>query len=299
MKRLNLGEYLRPTEIIEDEYLEADPSALVRLAGAIFVAKREPNAQPMAMFSAYFDSSGNAVDQPRVIVSGYIANYGQWKLFETAWSLAHTECGVELPFHMSEFIAALENPKYKLQKNARADYVAIAQTPEKALGFLRRLTNIQMCGVLCGVSVIVDMGIYESVDSVLALRDVFPPYALGARMCLANVRTWERTFKIFTPVDCIFEEGDFEQGKFTRLMIDEGEPCPIYKRKTDFAGLQAADMYAWEQAHFLRRHQINPQVDPRREFGMLLHAVPKIHTHAPVEVLVNLCHAKGIEIRKN
>lgn len=253
----------------------------------------------MAFFSAYFDSSGDGVNQPRVVVSGYIANYGQWKLFEKSWDLAHSDFEVCRPFHMAEFVAALERPEsYKLQKKARQDYIKIAENPDRAAAFLRTLTNIQMCGVVCGVSAIIDMQIYDSVNSILDLRKVVPPYALGARMCIANVRAWEKYFRVNDPVECVFEEGDLEQGKFTNLMIDEGEACPIYKKKDDFAALQGADMYAWEQTHFLRKYGINPEMEARREFGMLLHAIPKIHTHATVEVLINLCHAKGIEVRK-
>jgi hypothetical protein len=275
-----------------------NPRPLDFLAAALFV-RGEAITRPMAFFSAYFDSSGDGVNQPRVVVSGYIANYGQWKLFEKSWDLAHSDFGLNRPFHMSEFVAALERPEsYKKQKNARQDYLNIAATPDRAMAFLRILTNIQMCGVICGISTIIDMKIYDSVDSVLDLRKAVPPYALGARMCIANVRSWEKYFRVSEPVECVFEEGDLEQGKFTNLMIDEGEACPIYKKKDDFAALQGADMYAWEQTHFLRKYGINPQMEARQEFGMLLHAIPKIHTHAPVEVLINLCHAKGIEVKK-
>ena len=135
---------------------------------------------------------------------------------------------------MSEFIAALEFPdSYKQQKNARQDYMNIAKTPDRALSFLRALTNIQMCGVHCGISAIIDMQVYQEVNSVLDLRRIIPPYALGARMCIANVHAWQRYFRVREPVECIFEEGDFEQGKFTDLMIDEGQEYPIYKKKNN------------------------------------------------------------------
>lgn len=284
-----------------EEWIESfpfeNPRPVDRLAAALFVNCRNPQERLMAMFSAYFDASGDANNQPRIVVSGYIANYGQWKLIEEAWNKAHSDFGLDRPFHMSEFVSALENPKYKLQKNARRDYVAIAQSPEEAFRFLRVLTNIQMCGVVCGISAIIDMRIYEEVNSVLDLRSVIPPYALGARMCIAKVRSWEKTFQASSQVECIFEEGDFEQGKFTDLMVEEGEPCPIYKKKGDFAGLEAADMYAWEQASFLRKHDNSSQMDARKEFGMMIHAIPKLHGHAPIETLINLCHAKGIDNR--
>lgn len=272
--------------------------AVDRLAAAIFVGDSDPRGRSMAFFTAYLDASGNAQDQPRVVVSGYIASYIHWQLFEKGWNRAHADFGFDRPFHMSEFVCALEYPEsYKRQKNARQDYVRIAQAPQKALEFLHALTNLQVLGVLCGISCLIDMQIYEEVSSLLDLRKVVPPYALGARMCLQNVRSWERTFQVSEPVECIFEEGDFEQGKFTQLMIDEGEECPIYKKKLDFAGIEAADMYAWEQTHFLRKYHQNSQIDARHEFKILLHAIPKIHTHAPLEVLINLCHKKGIDPR--
>jgi hypothetical protein len=56
-------------------------------------------------------------------------------------------------------------------------------------------------------------------------------------------------------------------------------------------------MYAWEQANFLRRYQINPDTEGRQEFGMLLHAIPKLHTHAPLDYLIDVCHLKKIDPR--
>jgi hypothetical protein len=65
----------------------------------------------MAMFTAYFDASGNAIDQPFIIVSGYIANLFQWREFEKQWAAVHKQYSVNLPFHMAEFMAALNNPQ--------------------------------------------------------------------------------------------------------------------------------------------------------------------------------------------
>jgi hypothetical protein len=201
---------------------------------------------------------------------------------------------MQLPFHMADFVAALENPKYATQRNARPDYVEIAKDPVRADDFLKSLAMIQLSTVVCGISAIVDMEVYSNVSSLLDLREIVPPYALGARMCLAKVHRWENEFAISESVECIFEEGDFEQGKFTSLMIDEGEEVPIYGKKKDFAGLQAADQYAWEQYHFLSRHRLDANTEARRSFGALLHRIPKLHTHATQEVLINVCHAKGI-----
>ena len=251
----------------------------------------------MAMFTAYFDASGNAQDQPFTIVSGYIANYLQWQRFEEEWAEAHRFFEVEVPFHMADFVAAGSREEYRTQRNARADYVEIAKSPERANEFLKRLGLIQLSFVHCGVSCIVPMDVYEGVSSLLELRDVLPPYALGARMCIERVRQWEEKFAIRPPVECIFESGDFEQGKFTELMVDEGQDCPIYKKKADFAGLQGADQYAWEQSYFLKGRKQSIERDPRKIFYFLLEAIPKLHTHPTQEFLVRLCERKGIDPR--
>ena len=63
----------------------------------------------MAMFTAYFDASGDAISQPFVVVSGYIASYIQWKFVEDTWRQLHTKFGLNLPFHAVEFMAARSN----------------------------------------------------------------------------------------------------------------------------------------------------------------------------------------------
>lgn len=254
----------------------------------------DPENRLMAMFTAYFDASGNAKDQPLIIVSGYIANYFQWRNFEDLWERIHREYGVLKPFHMAEFMASRRSPTYKHQKNARTDYVAIASDQDKAESFLRTLVYAQAANVLCSISCIVPMSLYNEVDSVIDLRSVVPPYALGARMCIQRLHRWEDDYKIAEPVEYIFESGDFEQGKFTELMIDEGEAVPIYRSKNDFAGLQGADHYAWEEFNFLKRHTVNELQAATPTLGMLLQSIPKLHTTPTIETLMDICHVKEI-----
>jgi hypothetical protein len=270
-------------------------STIWRIIGLLIHVIR--GSQIMALFTAYFDASGNSVDQPFVIVSGYVANWIQWKLLESQWKLIHAEFEVNTPFHMSDFVSAHSNPKYATQRNARSDYVTIASTPGRGSEFLKKLTIAQMGMANCGVSCIIDMGVYSEVSSVLRLQEVIPPYALGARMCIARVRKWEEEFDVQEPVECIFEEGDFGQGKFTDLMVSEGNDSPIYKKKKDFAGLQAADHYAWEQAFFLKKELIGQQLPPREAFTLQLNLIPKLHMGATAASLVKLCEAKGIDPR--
>jgi hypothetical protein len=248
----------------------------------------------MGLFSANFDASGNAVDQPFVVVGGYIANYLQWKQFGQSWEWVHKQFGVNLPFHMADFAAALTNPKYKTQKNARQDYVAIAADEKKAQEFLLQLTITEAAVVNCSVTALIPMNVYNGVSSLLDLRKVVPPYALAARMCLEMVKQWEQMMHVHTPVECIFEEGDFEQGKFTDLMIDEGMAPPIYKKKADFAGLQGADHYAWERAYFAKQLDSSSPIITRAHYDMLLSLIPTLHVQATQDNLIRVCHMKGI-----
>jgi hypothetical protein len=251
----------------------------------------------MAMFTAYFDASGHPKDHPFVIVSGYVANYIQWTRFEEEWEAAHNHFGVTLPFHMAEFNSACSKSHYATQSNARPDYVAIAQTPDRADAFLKHLSQLQISFALLAVSCIVNMQTYTQINSVLNLQETLPPFALGARMCIQKIRNWENNYAIRQPVECIFEQGDFGQGQFTKLMVDEGEDVPIYKKKAAFAGLQAADMYAWEQFNFLRREHLGTVDIPRKPFYYLLESIPKLHTSPDAVFLLNLCEQKGISSR--
>src|SRR5438477_2270500 len=149
-----------------------------RLAAAIFVNSKNPEARLMAMFTGYFDASGTPND-PFVVVSGYIANFLQWRMLENMWEAIHNEHDVLMPFHMTDFMAATAAPeRYAKQSNARADYVAIAQDMKKAADFFKNLCIAQQSVVNCGVSCIVKMSIYNEVSSLLDLRKVIPPYAL-------------------------------------------------------------------------------------------------------------------------
>lgn len=249
------------------------------------------------MFKAFFDASGHPNDHPFYVVSGYLANYLQWQRFENDWEAVHLAYGVEPPFHMASFVAACSTTWYKDQKNARADYVEIAKDAARATEFLKWISQVQMSFVHVGISCIIDMNIYREVNSLLDLREVVPPYALGARMCIQRLRRWELDYAIRPPAEVIFEVGDLEQNKFTQLMVDEGEDAPIYKKKIDFAGLQGADHYAWEQFNFLRKHKQGLDESARKPFYFLLESIPKLHTYASQEFLVRLCEQKGINPR--
>jgi len=80
------------------------------------------------------------------------------------------------------------------------------------------------------------MDIYNNVSSLLDLREVVPPYALAAHMCIEKLHQWEQLFAIGESAESIFEAGDFEQGKFTKLLVDERQAVQATKRKMILRG---------------------------------------------------------------
>jgi hypothetical protein len=271
-------------------------TAFDRLAATLFVGTRNPEIRLMAKMTAYFDASGSPDSQPFVVVAGYIANFYQWRVFENSWKAIHSDYGAILPFHMAEFQAATSNlERYQSQRNARQDYIDLAKDKVKATDFFKRICIAQLTIVNCGFSCSVPMSIYNNISSLLDLRTVIPPYALAARTCIHMIHRWEREFNISEPVEYIFEEGDFEQGKFTELMIDEGCPPPIYKKKRDSAGLQGADQFAWEEFFSLKQELQNSNPMVRNSFKVLLEGIPTIRREITTESLIKLCELRGID----
>jgi len=291
---VDYGTYLDDLVRMSEDYPEDSP--LYRLAAALFVGSSHPRDRLMALFTAFFDASGDAQKHPVVIVAGFIANLQQWGMFDHLWKRAHSEAGAELPFHAADFVSACNNPKYADQRNARADYVRLASNPKEADLFIRHLaTSIVTC-VHCGISSVVPLELYQQINSVLDIRAVVPPYALAARMAIEKLHQWENQFMIGEPAEYIFESGDFEQGKFTQLMIDEGQQVPIYKPKKEFCGLQASDFYAWEQFNAFTKHG-REDYAPRESGSRLIWGVPKLTVTTTLDKLIYLCEKKGIKPR--
>lgn len=125
-----------------------------------------------------------------------------------------------------------------------------------------------------------------------------PPYALGARSCVAVLQKWQKEFGLEFPIECVFEDGDFGRGKFIDLMRVERISAPIFKDKIDFPGLQAADHIAWEQSNFLKKEKVGKHLPRRESFGRLL-SIPHVHLQTTLESLLDVAEKKGIPIKRS
>jgi len=279
------------------EQLWNNETPIARLGASLFVNSDYPEGRMMAFFTAFFDASGNSADQPYVVVAGYIANWCQWSTFETKWREIHKEFGINIPFHAADFVASQETPeRYAKQTNARADYIALAKIPSAGKICLRKLCVAQLCLMGCGISSVIPLKIYDQIESD-ELRERIPPFALGARMCNGLVRKWEKAFQIPQPVEFIFDKGDFGNGKYSHMMREEGENDPIFRNSEEYAGLQAADHYAWEQTFFLKKELQGKQSPERADFIAQLHMIPHVHGTHNADSLLKVCQLNGIEAK--
>jgi hypothetical protein len=279
------------------EQFSTDDTPITRLGASLFVNTRFPEARLITFFTGFFDASGDWKDQPHVVVAGYIANWCQWRFLENQWRDIHKEFNIDIPFHASDFVASQENPeRYAEQHNARPDYIALGTIPGAGKLCLRKLCVAQLSLVSCGVSSVIPLKIYDEIESDDLLNKL-PPFVLGARMCNGLVRKWQHALQIPQPVECIFEKGDFGQGKFIDLMRDEGANDPIFKNKAEYAGLQAADHYAWEQTFFLKKELQGKQSPERPDFIAQLHMIPHVHGTHDANSFLEVCQLLGIEAK--
>jgi hypothetical protein len=145
------------------------------------------------------------------------------------------------------------------------------------------------------------MKVYNEVDELIELKEKIPPYALGARYCVDRIRKWEREFEVEKPVEMVFEEGDLGQTEFSKMMVGENSDLPIFKKKKDFAGLQAIDHYCWEITNRLKaqgkENQLACEFEPRIQLVYLYESIPKLHIEPTTQTLLSICQERGFKAR--
>ncbi len=234
------------------------------------------------MFASYFDASGHSEDAncPFVVVAGYVANLNQWKAFEMHWNHVLTEHRITQPFHMAHFMA-----RHKLT----SEFHAWDGDDAEAEVLLKELTTLETLFPVAQLSCLVNLTEYREIARLYDIKDTLPPFALGARACIAHLyEKWLDLYQIpANYLECVFEDGDFGKGKFIDVMRGDGMPAPIFKDKKDFAALQAADHLAWEHNNYIKRNDNNLRFTT-------LGLVPNIAVQFPKANLARLCELRGI-----
>jgi len=197
---------------------------------------------------------------PAVVMAGYVFEKEQAQRFSRDWQKDLKRFG--LPHaHMTD--CATGNGHYqKLSMAQRID-------SEKALIEHTRHRS------LFGVATAVDYERYKAVFPKTG-RFEFDAYTYCLSLCVTSVCVWAKQYGYDGQFAFIFESGHAAQTEANRVMnaLREAHIGPSYSshsfvRKEDAPPLQAADMLAWQYAHYLKRRTAG-HPDKRQDFVALL-----------------------------
>jgi len=191
------------------------------------------DSQFMALFSAYFDASGNK-RKTVLTVAGFVSRVEKWDRFNEQWKAILKSEGVS-SMHMTDFASSLgEFTSWKGQSERRKTFVAALAN------CIRRNTNKGF-----GNSVILKD--YKSIDRDFTLHErVGQPYTLCARTCFGGLRRWAKKKKINPERILVFvEHGDEDQGELVNHAREDGFKIAALS-KEDAVAFEAGDMAAWK-----------------------------------------------------
>jgi hypothetical protein len=240
----------------------------------------------MAMFTAYFDASGQpgtAGPKRALYVAGFVSSVQNWKKFEAGWPLLLARHRLPMPFHMADFMARA-NPHYTGQyKDWQGDELGF-RTDVATL--IKRHTNKPFAA---GVTM-------EHLARMFAEYDVrsdeprepFP--WCGLHVCRAAL-IWEGTRRLKrrlrTEMDLVFEDGDQDKGKLKTALWDWYKREITFRSNNDksFAPFAACDFLAWEFRKWSERREIGyeklSQADnattPEEKRRLLISAMKGVH----------------------
>jgi hypothetical protein len=191
------------------------------------------------MYSAYFDESGSQDDGKHVIVSGFVAEVGQWIHFEREWRSVLDAHAVSV-FHANEF--GHEVGEFKSWDDTKRRTFL-----DLLVGIIRRRTNKSF-------STAIPLNDFRQIDSQFLLKEsVGYPYPLAARVCMDRVYEWAASHGILEPIEFFFEDGAKRRGQLLWIAEKDKKPTPIFKKKSEIIQFQAADLLAWEHNRLLRK----------------------------------------------
>jgi len=192
-------------------------------------------------YSAYFDESASPDEGKYIIVSGFVAEIGQWVHFDREWRSILDAHGISV-FHAKDFGAC--QGEYKLWKD---DETKGKWFLDSLVGIIRRRTDKSF-------STAIPLGEYRELDQEFLLKEaVGYPYPLAARVCMERVDEWATAHGISEPIEFFFEDGAKHKGQLLWITEKDGKPSPIFRKKHETIRFQAADLLAWEHNKLLRK----------------------------------------------
>jgi hypothetical protein len=185
----------------------------------------------MAMYSAYFDESGdNHADF--LVVAGAVADVNQWVQLEREWLDVLSPLKTTV-FHATDF--EVGNPPFDALSEPEKDDLFV-----RLVGIIRRRVERTCAGVI-------SMEHYRISNQKYVLAEHYGfPYPTAARVCMGGVEEW--AFKHSIPVSetlFFFEDGAKHKGQIEWIAERDSLPIPIFRKKADVVALQSGDLLAW------------------------------------------------------
>jgi hypothetical protein len=211
------------------------------------------------VLTAYFDDSGSVKDTAATVVGGYIAPLDEWLEFDRKWRLVLKEEGIEIPFHMADFVRGTY-PHFRKFKNDATLQGRV----------LNRLIEVILPTVSHSYVNAVLKSAYDAVNVKYCFTEAFGTmYSFCGFHCAVKARQWVRDSGYKEDdVLYIFERGTLGNRELIDVMLRNGFPEPCFQPK-EIAPLQAADHVAWENHRVYTQSQTDSTEPIRESFAKL------------------------------
>ena len=200
----------------------------------------------MAMFTAYFDASGNYQSPTAMFVSGAVASTDDWIAFEAEWLALLDANGMKPPFHMKDFKSGAhpyEAWKNKLAKQQKFELAALDLIQRRAWYTFAQGIVIPDFDRMHAT--------FDIPKSEPWGKTINKPLAHCGVAVVLRLNEWvQREAKkgkldMQGDLEIIFDRGDMHRGELASALRDVFSVEPGFKEAAKFAPLQAADMLAW------------------------------------------------------
>ncbi len=189
----------------------------------------------MAMFSAYFDASGNHRDSKVMTVAGFASTVEKWSNFDLGWNeVLHSE-GIKV-FRMTDFVSSQgEFAEGWMGKTARRKH------------FIERLCVVLKENVEKSFRTTLILGDWRQINQRFEIEEFLGrPYALCSMSCTFALRQWAKKMGAESTLLYYFEDGDADKGNFEQQHKSAYKVKPRFLEKAEAVGLQAGDFAGWK-----------------------------------------------------
>jgi hypothetical protein len=209
------------------------PSRFLRHLGTTLFFRVYSDSLSVAVFSAYFDASGNKRDRV-LTVAGFVSRVRKWDRFNEEWAAILSSERVSA-MHMTDFVSSKAGfESWKGQSDRRREFIS------RLSDCIRRNTNK-------GFASSVILSDWRELDAEFMLSEsAGQPFTLCMRSCLGGLARWAKKKEIETENMLVaIEQGDEDQTELIRAARSDGfKVVPLDKK--DVTAFQAGDLAAWK-----------------------------------------------------